>query len=393
MQLLELLSIGAERIKMAAIVELCRNNGIKYSVEIVEVKGKVESYKLIKANDRSTDCFLKFDRDTQIIVIDSVKSGTSRNDRSDLYKLVIEPLFQSLGVEYKYIKTESENSIRDFARRTSFQSGFKYDILFLSGDTSISEFINALATTILRSAKYRISILPVPLGSGNALATSLGFKTPLQALITYLNSNKKCSPLPLYDAQLPNSTSMIFFIILSLGFHANLLHCAEDPKYKSMGVERFQVASKTVFESYDLNVGIAVNGLQSQSYSYFAVIAAPNLEPTYKPSPKSSVLKKELHILGYKAGICLEDLQDKIMRGYHNKDGEDIQEIGTIYQCFQKNLELSIKTGHNAPKYRYDMCIDGYLLNLEDCNSKDNEYKILIRFIDDHAIMVYQNQM
>ena len=91
---------------MAAIVELCRNNGIKYSVEIVEVKGKVESYKLIKANDRSTDCFLKFDRDTQIIVIDSVKSGTSRNDRSDLYKLVIEPLFQSLGVEYKYIKTE-----------------------------------------------------------------------------------------------------------------------------------------------------------------------------------------------------------------------------------------------------------------------------------------------
>ena len=95
----------------------------------------------------------------------------------------------------------------------------------------------------------------------------------------------------------------------------------------------------------------------------------------------------------YKAGICLEDLQDKIMRGYHNKDGEDIQEIGTIYQCFQKNLELSIKTGHNAPKYRYDMCIDGYLLNLEDCNSKDNEYKILIRFIDDHAIMVYQNQM
>ncbi|QLL34844.1 hypothetical protein HG536_0H02190 [Torulaspora globosa] len=303
----------------------------------------------------------------ELVVIDSTASGKGRTAQDDFYQIVIGPVFEKLNLHHTLIKTTSRDSISSYAR--TLDTGRSYTVMLLSGDTSISELINNLPQRFCGS---ELSVLPFPLGSGNAWASSLGFLDPAETLHSFLTGSLSSKHFPLYRAVFPNGYSIVFFIILSLGFHANMLHACEAPEYKRMGNERFREAGGRVLAQYDLDLGITAGGL-TNSYSYFALINTPNLEPAYTPSPQSNPLRHELHVLAYSSSLGKDQLLASIMKGYRLKKGEELpKEAGTTYLPMTTDFDVKLNIDpEKAPRYKFEICCDGVLLNLLDLQSED----------------------
>lgn len=303
----------------------------------------------------------------ELVVIDSRASGKGRTEQDDFYRIVMEPVFKKLNLEHTVIKTASRDSISMYAR--TLETSRSYTVMLLSGDTSISELINNLPERFCGSD---LLVLPFPLGSGNAWASSLGLMDPAETLRSFLTGSLHSKNFPLYRAAFPNGYSIVFFIILSLGFHANMLHACEAPEYKSMGTERFREAGGQVLEHYDLDLSITAGGL-TNSYSYFALISTPNLEPAYTPSPQSDPLKHELHLLGYSSNLGKDQLLANIMKGYALKKGDGLpKEAGITYLPMTADFDVRLNIDpNNAPRYKFEICCDGVLLNLLDLQSEN----------------------
>lgn len=323
---------------MAQIVEVplvCSHN-TQFSV-VVETEGsKNVSFSLLRhPNDQfsaTLDPELVSRKKGDILVVDSIKSGTGRDVKNDFCTNVIQPVFTELGLDYRVVKTENENSVAELGRNFR-PCGQNTTVIFLSGDTSISEFVNNLTQEQQGTIRPTVNLLALPLGTGNAWANSLGFRTAATALAEFLQGFLKPKNFPLYKAIFPNGYEIVFFIILSIGFHANLLHLCDQPRFKKLGVERFRLASKEIFEDYILDYPLQVTQRPLEHYSYFALINTPNLEQNYKPSPKSNPLTSELHLLGYSSGLPQPMLINRIMKGYSNQPETDINEEGVTYQA------------------------------------------------------------
>lgn len=343
-----------------------------YDVEFVKEASQFSSYKLVSSNlDQTVSSPIITFQDSDVLIIDSVCSGKGRTKSNDFYEIVMQPILSKIKLKYQYFKTDSKDSIANFAKTLSIDKN--YTILFLSGDTSISELINNLPDT--ESLGNAISILPIPMGSGNAIASSLEFLSPIQTFKSFLTNDLVTKSFPLYKAIFPNREEVIFFIIFSMGFHANLLHlCTNHPKYSKLGVERFQLASKEILDHYDLNLHITVKTkLKTISFpfAYFAIINTSHLEPTYIPSPASDPLSQALHLLGYSSELSSDELVKNIMRGYNLRKNDLIAGPGIIYEQINDDFEIVVdKLSETDSPSKTEICCDGMLYNLIDMNNE-----------------------
>lgn len=318
---------------------------------------------------------------SNLIVIDSVFSGKGRRAETDFAGVVIEPLFRKLNVQHQFVETSSPHSIRDLA--SSLDAKNQYTILFLSGDTSISEFVNHLP-----SSHSNISLVPFPMGTGNAWATSLKLTDPAVILSQFLKGSLQTHPFPLYKATFANGLSIKLFIILSLGFHANLLHLCEEHEYQQMGVERFRIASQRILDNYALNSHVSIPNTLQGSYSYFVLINTTHLEPTYIPSPQSDPLNPPLHVLAYESSLSKPEFRKRLMKGYLNTLKTDIQENGTIYKALPDSFEVYI-SDNPEERHKFELCCDGQLLNLLDLNpSPDHTVSFKIETCSSPSLLV-----
>ncbi|GAV55639.1 hypothetical protein ZYGR_0AY00310 [Zygosaccharomyces rouxii] len=357
----------------------------EYYVSFAKDGSKYISFQLEKSNAKQYSRASKRTDDSKLIVLDSVKSGIGRNGDNDFYSIIIAPILKELNWSHRYVKTTSRDSIKQFAQE--LDPSQDYEIWIISGDTTISEFCNHLPNK--KPTRNLLRILPLPMGTGNAWANSLGFNSPITAFRNYLNGKLKPKDMPLYRAILPNGFSVIFFMIFSLGFHANLLHACENPKYAKMGAERFKIASQTILERYVLDLNISLDGLQ-RSYAYFALINTPNLEATYKPSPRSDPLEKELRLLGYSSNLERQKLVGKIMQGYQNRPNEDLPtDEDMIYKSITHDFTLVLNQPlANISRHDFEICCDGILLNLLDYQSTDKHKpsnEIRFQFLNNHS--------
>lgn len=335
------------------------------------------SFELIKTAGAAEDD-KTVEKPANLVVIDSIHSGKGRTAQGDFYTIVMKPIFDVLNIKHTLIKTSSRDTISTYAAGLDVSQ--HYTVLFLSGDTSISEFINNLPQVPVDS---ELGILPFPMGSGNAWASSLGIMCPIETFGKFIRGNTSYSPFPLYRAVFPNSYSILFFIILSMGFHANLIHASERPEYANMGVEKFQKAAVFVMEEYDLDLNISV-GDRSGSYSYFALINTPKLEPTYRPSPESDPLKEELHLLGYSSKLSKEELLTKVLQGYRAQPNSKLTvDEGTTYAPLTEDFEVTLNFPvQDSPVYKAEICCDGVLLNLRDLQPANNvSNKFTVEFV------------
>lgn len=342
-----------------------------------ELEGSSFKYFKLKDNSSKNDVVIQSfkhfnNNDTQIIIIDSIKSGIGRNSENDFYQIVMKPILNKLEISHLYLKTDNSHSIADFAQKLDINSN--YTISFLSGDTSISELINNLPQRI-HSPSRTIEIIPIPMGSANALANSLDLTDPIQAFDLFLQKSHQISQFPLYKIIFPNGKETIFFIIFSMAFHANLLHlCTLDEHYSKLGVERFRLASDEILKNYNLNLNLklSLKDLSSpptiqSNFAYFAILNTPKLEATYIPSPKSNPLNNELHILGYSSALSEEELTTDILKGYNLKKNDDLNGNGILYHAVSSDFDIIVESISNKDsRYMFDTCCDGILDNLND---------------------------
>lgn len=359
-------------------IKLLNIHGICYSV----ISEPSESrFQLVKTATTTED-----DRTVQnqpnLIVIDSVHSGKGRTAQNDLYTIVMKPIFEVVNIDHRLIKTTSRDTIASYASTLDISQS--HTVLFLSGDTSISEFINNLPQG---APSANLSILSFPMGSGNAWASSLGIMCPVKTFGQFIRGEMSHSAFPLYKAVFPNGYSIVFFIILSMGFHANLVHACERPEYQRMGIEKFQLAGSVILKEYELDLKITVNSLAA-SYSYFALINTPNLEPAYRPSPESDPLKEELYLLGYSSGLSKDQFLTKVMKGYELGPSDKLPlDSDTIYVPFTKGFDVTLDFPLlESPRYKSEICCDGVLLNLQDLQADlEVSNKFSIEFLNHYS--------
>ncbi|CCF59429.1 hypothetical protein KAFR_0H00200 [Kazachstania africana CBS 2517] len=356
--------------QLATTIEpLCTVNGSQsFEVKITKDGSKYHAFKLV-AKEVKDDKPCSPPHYENVVVIDSVSSGTGRNKNNHFYNIVIKPIFDIFKIQHHYFKTTGPKSISTYAK--SLDLSKSYTVIFISGDTSISEFINNLPPLLETSngLKHTISILPLPMGTGNAFSSSIGHKCPIQTLSSFLHNRTQPSHFPLYEVIFPNGKTVIFFIILSLGLHANVLHlCENDPQYKKYGEERFKLAFEKVMTTYDLNVRLQIPELDlSGAFSYFILINTPNLESSYIPSPLSDPFLEQLHVLGYSSSLNNEDLLNYVTQGYSNKLGDELVESSNmVYKPISRNVSIVLTEDEESEKYKYDICCDGLLFNLRD---------------------------
>ncbi|CCD25322.1 uncharacterized protein NDAI_0E05050 [Naumovozyma dairenensis CBS 421] len=351
----------------------------------------------------SKDLILNSDyekNNTKLIIIDSTHSGLGRNKENDFYAIIMEPILSKLNIKFELFKTTSKDSIKSFANNFSIKTKdttkIDYNLIFLSGDTTISEFFNNLPPQQPQTSKINLNILTIPMGTANAWSNSLNLNCPIDIFQKFLLNKLTVSPFPLYSLILPHSPSsssssgktggkntIYFFIVLSMGFHANLLHlCSNDEKYSNLGLERFKLASDEILSNYNLNLNITIEScndkshiILNDSFSYFNLMNTPKLEYNYIPSPLSDPLKNNLHVLAYKSHpYNKQQLIKNIMKGYSNELGQkniqNIDEDGIIYFPIN-DKKFKITLNNPSPissslslSHNYELCCDGMLFNL-----------------------------
>lgn len=306
-------------------------------------------------------------KESRNLIIDSIGSGTGRFSSHNVYRQVIKPLFEEFGLHYDYIMTKHENSIKDIA--SSVERKLDLNVIFLSGDTSINEFINNLAPT---DKNLKLTILPIPCGTGNSLSFSLGIESKLASVERLFYSNE--APLFMYQAELPTRSKFFrqgseveinrplqFLVVVSWAFHAAIVADSDTEEMRKHGIERFKMAAiknleqKTIYEG-DTKVN---SELIQGPYAYWLLTPATKFEPTFEILPKGSIRENSLYLVAVEAPYV--DSLMEIMYEVYDK-GNHVNDKRVIYRKIDQDSEVILQM-RSAPKR---ICLDGDVIYLPD---------------------------
>lgn len=312
----------------------------------------------------------------QLYIVDSVYSGTGRSNELDVYQKLIKPLFLELGIDHKYVSTSSADTISEFAGSLN---GSVCTVLFISGDTSVNEFINSL----LETKEGTVNVGIIPLGTGNSIALSLGITNVFVALERFFQSIelKKTVPFYTYEASFPRGSYFIhqnvkthtienpvrFLVVLSWAFHAALVADSDTPELRKHGVSRFRMAAEN-----NLKLNTFYNGSYSVGgetyngpFAYWLVTATSRFEEKFLILPKGNILHPDLYLVLFGAqednsGKYIMDVMEQVyLEGSHlaNPDVE-YKQIDSTSQ-----LKLSV----DSPDQR--LCLDGAIVKVPEPGS------------------------
>lgn len=182
-----------------------------------------------------------------ITVIVSRTSGGGTAER--YFNSVMAPFLDLMSVHASIVHTTSATSISetigDLAARVREQM-----VILLSGDTGIFDALNAPSGG---GSLANITLAVFPLGTGNALASSLHTSrgvSPLAALLfgkphslpTFRARFSPGSRLAATGAPVPEE-GVTGAVVVSWGFHASLVADSENLRGEGVGIERFKIAA------------------------------------------------------------------------------------------------------------------------------------------------------
>lgn len=324
-----------------------------------------------------------------VYVVDSVKAGKGQTNAVDgVYSKVLKPIFQDvLHVDHEYLPTTSAESITQFA--TSLRLDKPVTVIVLGGDTSVSEFVNGLATN---PSKGNVDLAVLPTGTGNALALSLGLNnlhTALQKLFTATSPK----PLNLYLASLPEGTKILFrgeevadapkkfyfLVVFSWAFHASLVADSDTEELRQHGNERFKIAAQKNLgrpQKYDGSVLIGLTKYDGP-FSYLVITPAQNFEPGFKILPKGDIHEESLYIVavGYEheENLTGKYLYDVMLEAYDN--GKHIENPKVTYKKAEKGDVITLRGQNLLPQENRRFCVDGAIILLPKKDESSVEVK------------------
>ncbi|CAK7895514.1 hypothetical protein CAAN1_10S00254 [[Candida] anglica] len=314
--------------------------------------------------------------ENEIIVIDSVNSGKGRNPETDVYKNVIDPLFEELGVEHKHLSTDGADSIKQFAN--SLKQKKTQLVIFISGDTSINEFINGLDRN---DQGGDLLLFHIPAGTGNSLALSLGIYNVAES-IQRLLSPEEIVPFNLYEATFPEGsyhlsrdvkteeifTPLKFIVVLSWGFHASLVADSDTPELRKHGVQRFAIAAKTNLEEvqlYDGETRIGDNEtLIEGPFAYWLATPAKRFEKPFEISPRGDVKDDKLWLVAFNTSSGSEYIVDIMTKVYDS--GKHVKDERVVYESVQKGEDIVLEVSAKNSARRGRFCLDGSIIKVPD---------------------------
>lgn len=329
----------------------------------------------------------------KVIIIDSVKSGTGRTPGKDIYLDILDPLFKELSIEHEYHATKSATSISELALSLK---DHKVSIIFISGDTSINEFINSLND----SEKGEIAIFPIPGGTGNSLSLSLNITNPLDAIIRLFSAGTTL-PLNLYEVDFPQGSHYLianelgspvpshlkFLVVLSWGFHASLVADSDTPGLRKHGIKRFQLAAhQNLNRDQKYEGDFYINDVELNGpFAYWLVTGSQRFEPTFEISPKGDILKDELYVVTFNTQNTQYYIMD-IMKEVYDK-GSHIKNPNVVYKKLDKNDKIQLKTKNSKPLIQRRFCVDGSIIALPETES--HEIYIHVKDNSQHSWKLY----
>lgn len=307
-----------------------------------------------------------------VVVIDSIYSGTGRADGKDVYRQVLAPLLHALDVAHTYLKSESAHFIADYAGSFNGRDSL---VIFISGDTSIGEFINGLA-----EGEGFITFINVPAGTGNSLALSLDVFSIADA-VRLLFVPKEVIPLNLYTAEFPAGSyytlqnaktkevggPLKFIVVLSWGFHASLVADSDTPELRKHGVKRFAIAAgqnlghEQKYEGRTVVAGKTYDG----PYAYWLLTPARRFERTFEILPKGDIASDELYFVSFKTESVNETYIVDIMKKVYDQ-GKHVEDARVTYCAVKHGQEVTLTVSAHAPRDRRRFCLDGSVVVVPD---------------------------
>lgn len=304
-----------------------------------------------------------------VYVIVSTGSGTGR--ALNFYNSALRPLLESRGVHalessasaadrskpntYNLIVTQDADTIRDFGRELgrANKGAVQHTVILLSGDGGVTDLLNGKAPADLGGPVNLPLIAVLPLGTGNALFSSLhkpvsppnGSSAPsslVQSLRTLLRGT--AAPLPSFEVTLTRGARIVSdakdpggvpetettclrlygAIVASYGFHSQLVWESDTPEYRKYGDKRFgMVAEQLLKESHAYHATVEylregepqVGKLGRDRHAYILATMVSNLEKTFTISPSSKPLDGKLRLVHF-GPVSGEKTMEIMMQAY-----------------------------------------------------------------------------
>jgi diacylglycerol kinase family enzyme len=336
-----------------------------------------------------------------IHVIISVPSGTGK--AKHFFGNVVQPFLAHIGLtEYEVHETQSARSILELCQSRLIgraKLGFAQTIILLSGDGGLNDIVDSFQSSL------GVSLVPptvalIPMGTGNAMASSLGLLSrPTASLTVLLKGSPKPIPtlvanfspgaqyvtdegharIPVLDSSMTQSSvnSIYGVVVASWGFHAALVADSDTSEYRRFGADRFQMAAKellfpssgvethrykgkiTLFRSNIATNETSVDTLECREHMYVLATLVPRLEKEFLISPESVALDGSLRIIQFGA-VSAEKAMQLMSLAYDG--GRHVHESSVLYT----EIEGFRIDFHEAEEKWRRVCIDGKIVAVEE---------------------------
>ena len=162
---------------------------------------------------------------------------------------LLKPLLSLFGIDPLVHTTTSKTSQSEYLESGSFSLDLENVILILGGDTVIYSLLNSLPRNRHITPSHRFTVCPIPCGTGNALAVSLGTKSiPIGISKVFAVSESGIlhnATLPVMKISIRESEqerTIWGTVVCSWGLHASLVADSDNLEMrKEHGANRFYV--------------------------------------------------------------------------------------------------------------------------------------------------------
>ncbi|KKK12729.1 hypothetical protein ARAM_007513 [Aspergillus rambellii] len=339
---------------------------------------------------------------TRVHVI--ISTGSGMGMAKSIFSHILQPLLGYLRVaEYEVHETKSACTITELCHSLFIpqsEAGILQTIILLSGDGGLCDLINAFYNyPMTLHVPPNISLIPV--GTGNAMASSIGLLAqPKAALMTLLRGSPVS--LPVFAASFSSGASYVIDgcldrepligespllehhcpktyggVVASWGIHAALVADSDTVDYRKFGADRFKMAAKELLFPSDGSETHKYSGIITlirsshqegreyeeivgcREHMYVLATLVSNLEKDFMISPHSAPLDGRLRIIHFPP-VSPERAMQILSAAYQK--GQHVNDENVMYSEIEGfRIDFQEVDG----RWRR-VCIDGKVVVVED---------------------------
>ncbi|KAF2487930.1 ATP-NAD kinase-like domain-containing protein, partial [Neohortaea acidophila] len=334
---------------------------------------------------------------SDINIIVSTGSGTGL--ASAVWEQLVKPIFMRTGLSedrYTVHETTSAESVAQLAQSVILpiaNDGRQQLVVLLSGDGGVVDLVNTLVTASPTVGYRKPTIALLPLGTGNALASSavvandetLGLRTLLCGLPRQLplfratfspgakllvNEGREEQPL---QGVYHGSPATYGAVVCSWGLHATLVADSDTAEYRKFGAERFKMAAneslfpagESMPHAYKGQVSTLRTGEKAEwervarsEHGYILATLVSNLEAAFTISPSSRPLDGQLRLVHF-AHVSGKEAMEIMMEAY--QAGKHVEKARVGYEEIEA---VKIEFYEEEGRWRR-VCVDGKIVRVE----------------------------